>query len=134
MRCLSTRPDLPIHTDRDWWCCYDCCLGLFYTREHAGLGESTFQEPKLQLKQVVDHFGLRFDREQLMTRCCECNGNVSERLTAAQLSARPAADGVPPHVLACTDEFWGCNRCGKVRATSSTESPRRLRNLNQGWR
>ena len=25
----------------------------------------------LQLKQVVDHFGLRFDRAQLMTRCCE---------------------------------------------------------------
>ena len=26
MRCLRTRPDLPINTDRDWWCCYDCCL------------------------------------------------------------------------------------------------------------
>jgi hypothetical protein len=75
------------------------------------------------MKQVVDHFGLRFDREQLMTRCCECNGHVSERLTAAQLSNRPAAV-VPAHVLATTDEFWGCARCGKVRRGVSSRAAR----------
>ena len=68
-------------------------------------------DPKRQLARVSAHFGLRFRRGRLLTRCAKCNGAVERRCTPEEVAAN---DAIPAKVKASTSEFWACGRCEKV--------------------
>jgi len=84
---------------------------LFARRNCSNAFFVDHQQPKDQIKQVVDHFQLSLDKASMLTRCSHCNGVVEEKLCAADLKDNA---NVPAHVLATVDEFWGCGSCGKV--------------------
>ena len=46
-------------------------------------------DPKRQLAVVSSHFGLRFRRGRLLTRCAKCNGEVETRLTPEEVATHP---------------------------------------------
>ena len=68
-------------------------------------------DPKRQLARVSAHFGLRYRRGKLLTRCARCNGAVERRCTPEEVAANGA---IPAKVKASTNEFWACGRCEKV--------------------
>ena len=68
-------------------------------------------DPKRQLARVSAHFGLRYRRGKLLTRCAGCNGAVERRCTPEEVAANGA---IPAKVKASTNEFWACGRCEKV--------------------
>ena len=79
-------------------------------------------DPLKQLKQVLGDVGVQPDPDLFLCRCLICNVPVS--------AIDPIAVGgrVPPDVLAITDRFNECPRCGRVywEGTHSARIKRRL--------
>ena len=84
---------------------------LMARREAAGAYLVDELDPKRQLAVVSSHFGLRFRRGRLLTRCAKCNGEVETRLSPEDVAAHP---NIPDKVKRSTNEFWACGRCRKV--------------------
>ena len=84
---------------------------LMARREAAGAYLVDELDPKRQLAVVSSHFGLRFRRGRLLTRCAKCNGEVETRLSPEDVAAHP---NIPEKVKRSTNEFWACGRCRKV--------------------
>ena len=84
---------------------------LMARREAAGAYLVDELDPKRQLAVVSSHFGLRFRRGRLLTRCAKCNGEVETRLTPEEVATHP---NIPEKVKRSTNEFWSCGRCRKV--------------------
>jgi uncharacterized protein with PIN domain len=86
-----------------------CFVGAAHTH-HAFL--VTAGTKRLQLGEVLGAFGLRVDREDLLSRCARCNGTFLP--DPVPPGALPEGHGVPPRILARHTEFWLCGRCGCV--------------------
>jgi uncharacterized protein with PIN domain len=65
-------------------------------------------DPKIQLKQVLDLLGLEPDPEKFFTRCTLCNG-VLEGVDPMDVSGR-----VPEYVWTAHDKFSECRNCGRI--------------------
>ena len=68
-------------------------------------------EPREQLKEVVNHFGLRLSPDEFMMRCSVCNGRGYAKMGAAEAALR---DDCPPKVLETVSDFYACRSCGKL--------------------
>ena len=68
-------------------------------------------EPREQLKEVVNHFGLRLSPDEFMMRCSVCNGRGYAKMGAAEAALR---DDCPPKVLETVSDFYVCRSCGKL--------------------
>lgn len=64
-------------------------------------------DPRRQLAQVIEHFGIAFNTDRLLSRCCACNGVVCVQRTPEEVAADPS---VPAHVRESVQEFWACDR------------------------
>ncbi|HTM91403.1 MAG TPA: Mut7-C RNAse domain-containing protein [Flavisolibacter sp.] len=65
------------------------------------------EDPPVQLKQVIQHFGLK-DQSQPFSRCIVCNGileSVSKESIAYLLQKNTAS---------YFNEFWQCKDCGRI--------------------
>jgi uncharacterized protein with PIN domain len=61
-----------------------------------------------QLRQVVNHFGITMDKEQLFTRCLRCNKKLIKK------TPEEVKHFVPPYILTVHQEFSSCPQCEKV--------------------
>ena len=61
--------------------------------------------------QVLQHFGIVFQEERMLSRCCACNGRVCVQRSADDIAGDAS---VPGHVKESCSEFWACDRCGKT--------------------
>ena len=61
-----------------------------------------------QLRQVVDHFEIKIDEDQLFTLCLQCNRKLIKK-TAEEV--RPF---VPPYILTIHQKFSFCPQCERV--------------------
>lgn len=63
---------------------------------------------KEQLKQVLEEFKLKIDRDEMFTRCTICNTLLEE------IRKEEAEDKVPPFVYKTQEDFVRCSVCGRV--------------------
>ena len=68
----------------------------------------TSQDPIEQLKQVIQVFGLKLDRDSFFTRCLDCNTPI-ESVPKAEVQSV-----VPAYVYRTQDQFHRCPTCGKL--------------------
>ena len=68
----------------------------------------TSQDPIEQLKQVIQTFHLKLDRNSFFTRCLDCNTPIQSVPKAEVRSA------VPDYVYRTQDQFHRCPTCGKA--------------------
>lgn len=61
-----------------------------------------------QLNEIVDHFGLKPERNRWFTRCLRCNAAL------VTVPARDIAHLVPSYILASHQEFSQCPQCQRV--------------------
>ena len=68
----------------------------------------TSQDPIEQLKQVIQTFGLKLDRNSFFTRCLDCNTAI-ESVPKAEVQSV-----VPEYVYRTQDQFHRCPTCNKL--------------------
>jgi len=85
------------------------CHGLINCRDAAAIFWLTSDSAEDQLQQLVEHFGIRFNRDSLMSRCSKCGSGL-----LMEASHEEAASQVAPHLLDVVKQFWRCHACGKV--------------------
>jgi hypothetical protein len=61
-----------------------------------------------QLKQVIKEWGIEIYDTPVFSRCPMCNSKIEKA------EKDKVKDKVPETVFFATNEFWRCNRCGKV--------------------
>lgn len=61
-----------------------------------------------QVRQVVRELDLTVERENILTRCAVCNGEI------APISKLSIADRVPPYVYETQSEFGYCGGCDRI--------------------
>ena len=67
-------------------------------------------EPREQLGEVVQHFGLRLSADEFMMRCSVCNGRGYFRCSREEAAQRDC----PARVLETVEDFYVCRSCGKL--------------------
>jgi len=81
---------------------------------------------EVQMRQLIAHLDLKFDRNRVLTRCPRCN-------TALQPISRPEVETrVPDAVLTRGYLFRHCPNCGRIY-WPGTHSQRILNRLNRFW-
>ena len=63
---------------------------------------------KTQLRQVVDHFEIKIDKERFFTRCLQCNRKLIKK------TPEEIQPFVPPYILTIHQEFSFCPQCERV--------------------
>ncbi len=84
----------------------DTKLSRFKIKDRYLLIQS--EKPLEQLKQVVDHFKLKIDKDLLFSRCLVCN-QVLEKVEKERIK-----DRLYPYVYQTQDNFVYCSACDSI--------------------
>lgn len=83
------------------------------------------QDPPEQIRQTMDAFGLKADREDFLSRCIVCN------IPTAEIPRDEARPEVPPYVFETQERFARCPSCRRIywRATHVADIVGRIEEL-----
>ncbi|MEW5694112.1 MAG: Mut7-C RNAse domain-containing protein [Candidatus Hydrogenedentota bacterium] len=65
-------------------------------------------ETKDQFKEIVKYFNIKFQKDNIFTRCIVCNGSIDT------INKDRIKDKVPEYTYQTIDIFYKCNGCGKI--------------------
>lgn len=83
------------------------CKRLRNTRGALFLADN---DPKQQLREVIQRYGLRFSSDRALSRCSKCNGAVARRMSADEVAS---SEEIPLRIRQTVREFFACGRCEK---------------------
>jgi uncharacterized protein with PIN domain len=83
------------------------------------------EKPLEQLKQVIDHFKLKIDKESLFSRCLVCN-QILQKVEKEKIKER-----LYPYVYLTQEDFVYCSVCDRIY-WSATHVDRMIKKLSEG--
>uniref|UniRef100_A0A061S9E2 Mut7-C RNAse domain-containing protein n=1 Tax=Tetraselmis sp. GSL018 TaxID=582737 RepID=A0A061S9E2_9CHLO len=87
------------------------CQKVASSRNSAGVFWLTSDIIQEQLAHVMEHFGIRMESADVMSRCSRCG---SAELAPVSHEEAAAAEEVTEHLLSKVSKFWQCGGCGKM--------------------
>jgi uncharacterized protein with PIN domain len=101
----------------------DTKLSRFKIKDKYLLVQS--EKPLEQLKQVIDHFKLKIDKDLLFSRCLVCN-QVLQRVEKEKIKER-----LYPYIYQTQEDFVYCSVCDRIY-WSATHVERMTKKLSEG--